>query len=230
MASRVVREELERQNRPGPIGRVLNNPLVLVLLFVLVVGALTWTFWPTSERRLFERGARLMESDNPADWDRAWTDYLDPLEKKFPDHAYKEEVAELRDRYDELRAEREAEGVARKEKPVSEARWFYEKGLRLRREGKEQEAEDTLKRVVNAYGDVPAERPWVRRAERGAGGQGAEGGRRVRDAARGVEPGEEAGRAGQGGAGEGGARGAGGAVSGRSEGAGDVAEGLTRGR
>jgi hypothetical protein len=172
LASRVVREELERQNRPGPIGRVLNNPIVLVLLFVLVVGTLAWTFWPTSERRLYERGARLMESDNPADWDRAWTDYLDPLEKKFPNHAYKEEVAELRDRYDELRAEREAEGVARREKPVSEARWFYEKGLRLQREGKEQEAEDTFKRVVNAYGDVPAERPWVRRAERALEGKG----------------------------------------------------------
>ena len=48
MASRIVREELERQNRPGPIGRLLNNPFILVLLFVLCVGTLVWTFWPTS--------------------------------------------------------------------------------------------------------------------------------------------------------------------------------------
>src|SRR5262249_41759386 len=63
MASRLVREELERQNRPGPVGRLLNNPVMLVALFLLVVGALVWTFWPTSEQRLYERGAKLMESD-----------------------------------------------------------------------------------------------------------------------------------------------------------------------
>src|SRR5262245_34418424 len=133
MVSRAVRAELERQNRPGPIGRVLNHPVVLVVLFLLVVGTLVWTFWPTSEHRLFERGKELMESDDPVDWDRAWADYFEPLERKFPDHSHKDEVALLREEYNDRRAEREAEAAARKEKWTSEARWFYEQGLRLRR-------------------------------------------------------------------------------------------------
>src|SRR4029079_14585621 len=32
---RAVREELERLNRPWPIGRFVNKPIVLVVLFVL---------------------------------------------------------------------------------------------------------------------------------------------------------------------------------------------------
>src|SRR5207249_12071881 len=44
---------------------------------------------------------------------------------------------------------------------------------RLRRQGKEGEAVETWKRLIAAYKDVPAERPWVRRAEQALEGKGA---------------------------------------------------------
>lgn len=165
MVSRIVREELERQNRPGPVGRLLNNPFILIPLFLLCVGTLVWTFWPTSSASLYQRGVRLMESDNPADWDRAWSECFEPLSKRFPDHPYKQEVAELRQRYDDLRAERKAAAAARGKGALSEGQWFFEKGRRLRAEGKEAEARAAWEALIAGFADVPAERPWVRRAE-----------------------------------------------------------------
>jgi serine/threonine-protein kinase len=45
LMSRLVRKELEQQNRGGPIQQFLNRPWVLVTLFVLCVGVIVWAFW-----------------------------------------------------------------------------------------------------------------------------------------------------------------------------------------
>src|SRR5262249_5278340 len=68
LMSRLMRQELEAQNTPGLIYRLLHHPVMLVLLFALSVGILTWTFWPASAESLFQRGAALMASDDPSDW------------------------------------------------------------------------------------------------------------------------------------------------------------------
>jgi serine/threonine-protein kinase len=164
MVSRLVRQELLDQNRPGPIGRVLNHPIVLVVLFVLCVGILVWTFWPASPESLYQRGVELLQSDNPADWDRAWDNFLDPLEHRNPDNPHKDEIAQLRREHAERQEERKAEQAARSKKPISEGQWFYEKGLRFRREGQEKEARRVWQALVDGYENVPAEKPWVRRA------------------------------------------------------------------
>src|SRR5205807_151432 len=65
LMSRLMREELEAQNRGGPVKRFFNNPLVLVSLFILCVGLLVWPFLPSSPETLFRRGAELMKSDDP---------------------------------------------------------------------------------------------------------------------------------------------------------------------
>jgi serine/threonine-protein kinase len=164
MVSRLVRQELIEQNQPGRVGRVLNNPLVLVLLFVLCVGTLVWTFWPAGPDALYQRGTALLASDNPADWERAWSEYLEPLERKYPDHAYKEEIAQLRKDYADRVEEQNAERSARTKRAMSEGQWFYEKGLRLRRRGQEKEARQVWEALARAYENVPSEKPWVRRA------------------------------------------------------------------
>jgi hypothetical protein len=165
MVSRLVRQELLDQNRPGVIGRLVNNPVVLVLLFVLCVGTLVWTFWPSSPDAMYRKGVALMESDRPGDWDRAWEEYLDPLQKKFPDHPYEKELAELRQEYDDKVAEHAAKRAARSKKAISEGQWFFEKGMRLRRNGREKEAQQVWRTLVAAYAHVPSQKPWVRRAE-----------------------------------------------------------------
>jgi serine/threonine-protein kinase len=163
--SRMVRQELENQNRGGPIQRFLNNPIVLVILFVLCVGTLVSVFWPSSPETLFRRGSELMASNDPEERDRAWERYLDPLERKYPDHPYQEEVARLREKYEADLAERKAGSAApRLRGRLGEAQWFYEKGMRLRREGDEAEAKKTWEAMIAAF-KGPGDLPWVRRAE-----------------------------------------------------------------
>jgi serine/threonine-protein kinase len=165
LMSRLMRAELEQQKSGGPIRRFFNRPAVLVPLLLLTLGTIAWAFWPTGPERLYQRGAALMASSDPDDWDRAWDRYLEPLERKYPNHAHKAEVADLRRQYEERRVERKAEQAARRAGPQSEGQWFYQEGLRKRLAGDEEGARRTWQALVDAYFAVPAERPWVRLAE-----------------------------------------------------------------
>src|SRR5262249_23886009 len=84
LVSRLVREELDQQNKGGPIQRFFNNPMVVAVLFVLCVGTLGYVLWPDSPETLFRKGAALMASEGPDDRDRAWSRYLDRLESRYP--------------------------------------------------------------------------------------------------------------------------------------------------
>jgi serine/threonine-protein kinase len=163
LMSRLMRRELERQNAGGPLRRFINQPLVLVALFILTIGTIGYAFWPLRPQTMYDRAAALMESTDADDWDRAWTKYLEPLHEKHPDFR-PEEVAELRQRYQDRQAEQQAEVAARRAGPMSEARWFFEQGLRLRRRGDEAGARRTWQALLDAFGEVPAEKPWVRKA------------------------------------------------------------------
>src|SRR5262249_43310442 len=94
--SRLMRDELERQNRGGVLDRALKRWWVVLPLFLLVVGTIVWTFWPLSQDTLYERGSELMKSKEPTDWERAWRDYFQPLNERFPDHPYQEQVEKFR--------------------------------------------------------------------------------------------------------------------------------------
>jgi hypothetical protein len=164
MVSQFVRAELEAQNRGGPIKRFLDHPVVVVTLFVLCLTTLVWTFWPANPETLFRRGAKLMESSDPGDWEQAWTRYLEPLKTKFPDHAHREEVDAFERQIEEARAEA-GDDPDRPHRPMSEARWFYERALRCRRRGEDAEARRLLEALIDAYRDLPSQRRWVRLAE-----------------------------------------------------------------
>jgi serine/threonine-protein kinase len=47
LMSRLVREELDRQNRGGPVAQFINRPWVLVTLLVLCIGLIVFGFWRT---------------------------------------------------------------------------------------------------------------------------------------------------------------------------------------
>jgi serine/threonine-protein kinase len=163
-AGSVVRQHLEEQNRGGPVQRAFNHPLVLVPLFALSLGALAWALWPPSAASMYARGAALMESDDPDDWEKAWDRHLGPLVDRFPNHPWQEEVAKFQEKKDQARHERQATRRAKNARVVSDAQWFFEKGLRQRRAGDEAGAQATWKALIDAYEGVPAERPWARRA------------------------------------------------------------------
>jgi serine/threonine-protein kinase len=158
LMSRLMRDELERQNRGGLLTRLTRRPVVVVPLFLLCVGLIVWSFWPASAEALYEHGAALMASDNPADWERAWKEYFEPLNERFPDHPHRREVEGFRRRIDEARR---AEGA------VSEAQRFYDQGERQRQEGDLAAARRTWQGVLDAFTGVLSEEEWVRRSRQG---------------------------------------------------------------
>lgn len=164
--ARLMREELESQNRGGPVQQFLNRPLVLVVLLLLCVGGIAWAFWPDSAEGLFRKGEALMQSENPGDWDYAWRKYFEPLQQKYPDHSYGEQLAKYRQQIDDQAAFGDANRVASSAKIGSEAQWFYLKGLRRRQQGDEPGARRIWSELASAFRDVKAEQPWVRLAEK----------------------------------------------------------------
>jgi serine/threonine-protein kinase len=153
LMSKLMRAELERQNLGNPISRLLNRAWVLVPLLALCIGVIVWSFWPLGMEALYERGAKLMESDRLADLRAGWNDYLEPLNQRYPDHPYQMEVENFRLK---LKA---AEGSA-----PTEAQRFFQRGERLQREGDIRGAQRVWQLTITVFKDVEREQEWVRRA------------------------------------------------------------------
>ena len=80
LMSRLVRSELERQQKGGWLARFVNQAWVLSTLLALCLGTIAWAFWPPSEEYLFTHGSALMDnSTHISDWERAWREYFEPL-------------------------------------------------------------------------------------------------------------------------------------------------------
>ncbi|WP_169976886.1 serine/threonine-protein kinase [Tautonia rosea] len=80
----------------------------LALALVALIGLVTYLMWPPSMETLYARAETLMQSDSRPDWKRAFSEAVEPIERRFPDHPYGEQFAEWRDRI----ALDEAEGRA----------------------------------------------------------------------------------------------------------------------
>jgi serine/threonine-protein kinase len=158
LMSRLMREELERQNRGSVLSQLMTKPLVVVPLFFLCIGLIVWALWPASAASLYEHGAALMASDQPARWDEAWRDYFEPLNRRFPDHPYHKEVEEFRRRIEEAHRAAEAPPA------VNDARRFFHQAERLRQAGDVAAARRTWQAVVDVFAAVPSEEEWVRRS------------------------------------------------------------------
>ncbi len=165
LMSRLMRTELESQKRGGPVQQFFNKPWVVVPLFLLTLSGILWAFWPPSMESQYRRGAALMASPNADDWETAWTDYLEPLEKKHPDNAHKDEINRFYQQLEAYRAGRDAWRKARRSGPMTEAQWFYQEGLRQRQQGNEKAARKTWDLLVKAFQQVPSEAAWVKLAQ-----------------------------------------------------------------
>jgi serine/threonine-protein kinase len=160
LMSRLMRAELQRQNLGGPIARFFNRWFVLLPLFLLVVGILVWTFWPASPEALYARGAELMQSTDPADWERGWREYLEPLERDFPDHPYKAEVEKFRQQRESHRRQVDASAA------VGEGQRLFLLGQHLREVGHYGQARRTWVDLVTLFDGIDSEKEWVARAQK----------------------------------------------------------------
>src|SRR5581483_10745156 len=95
LMSRLMRQELERQNRGGPLNQFFNRPWVLIPLFLVTVGLIAYAFWPQSAESMYQRVAKLMASDDTEDWQQA-SDLMDKMDEKFPEHRHQTELREFR--------------------------------------------------------------------------------------------------------------------------------------
>ncbi len=162
LMSRLMRRELEAQNRGGPVRQFFNRPAVLVVLFGLCVAALAWTFWPKDPEKVLEANRARLESANEEEFAAGWEN-LRPVKDKLANGPHAADVERYERRYQD---EQEARAAARQLDHLSEAQWFYEEGLRRLQQGQTKEARDTWQRLVRAFRDVPAEGRWVRLAEK----------------------------------------------------------------
>ena len=154
-------EQIEEatEARPRPL---LSRPLVVLPLFLLVVGLLlTLTFWPRATAdELIQQARPLLESDDPAQWDRAWEEYLIPLKDRFPD-AYTTEIEAARQKIRDRRDLRKALDEAGRVRYRSEAERLYHRGLRLCQNGEPQAACQLWRQIQVAFAEIESERHWV---------------------------------------------------------------------
>jgi predicted Ser/Thr protein kinase len=156
LMSKLMREEVQRQKYGGPVAQFFNRPVVLVMLFLLCGGAIAWAFWPLDQEALYERGSALMASSRLSDMKEAWREYLGPLQERFPDHPYQEEVAVFKAKLD-----------AALNPTPSEAQRFYEMGARFRKEGNDAAALRVWRNLVTAFDGLEEEQAWVKQAHAG---------------------------------------------------------------
>jgi hypothetical protein len=158
-------EDDEAEGRP-----LLRRPWVVIPLFVLVVSAIVAVFaWPRkSADELWAAAAPLVESDDPAKWDEAWDEYLDPLERRYPDWD-REKVAAAKQSIRDRKELRRAIDDGKKAEYGSDAERAYHWGLRLAQAGDADAARRTWQAVVTVFGPVESERRWVELAKSGLG-------------------------------------------------------------
>ena len=155
LMSRLVRAEMDRQAHGGLIARFFNRPTVLVTLLALCIGILVWTFWPLSEQQLFDRGEQLMKTGEMVNMERAWREYFQPLQDRYPNHPYQEQVEKYRVTLEAAKSPR-----------PSEAQRFFQQGEQFKQQGDLVRAAAVWRNVIVAFREVEAEKEWVNRSER----------------------------------------------------------------
>ena len=147
---------------------LMRRPLVVVPLFVLTVLAIALPLaWPgKSAEQLWSDAQPLLASDDPADWDKAWDQYLEPLARKYPDR-FAAEVVAARTRIQDRRELRRTLAAGAKVDPRTDAERFYLRGLRLAQAGDPDAARKTWQALVAGFDGVESERRWVELARAG---------------------------------------------------------------
>ena len=108
---------------------------------------------------------QLWASDDPADWNRAWTEFLEPLDRRKLQPEQQEELARFRQMMADHDARRRA--VPRAGPSESEAQHFYDQGQRLCLAGDAAGARRVWQNLVQSFAEIETEKYWVRLAKQG---------------------------------------------------------------
>ena len=97
MATDSVGTRPSRSKRKKKKTRQRLETIGLALALVVVGSLIAYLVWPPGAAYLFRHADRLMASQDSLDWIRAREEYLDPLDRRFPEHPYKEQTEAWRD-------------------------------------------------------------------------------------------------------------------------------------
>jgi hypothetical protein len=131
----------------------------------LVVALVTWAFWPASEEHLFAKAEALMQSDNPADWQAARENYIEPLLERFPAGKFTAQAEGFIDKIDIEQAKRRFEvnqRLGREPRAVVERR--YLDAWRKREEGDPQAALEKYQELIADFPVKGDDAPFVKLA------------------------------------------------------------------
>ena len=126
----------------------------LVLSLMAVIGCGVWAMWPLSEAELYSRAQPLMASESTADWKVALDKYLRPLQERFPETEYADEILAFEDQYAMVQAEKRVKFHNRiGYKPESEVEKRYIDAWKKEQAGDHYTAWKKYEAVINFFGD-----------------------------------------------------------------------------
>jgi eukaryotic-like serine/threonine-protein kinase len=91
----------ERTAIGGRFGRLDRSKLetgALVAALLAIGGFIAYVVWPPSASYLYRHAESLMASSRRSDWRMARDEYMKELEDRFPDHPYRQQIREWRDK------------------------------------------------------------------------------------------------------------------------------------
>jgi len=165
LQAEVAADEAFAGKVPRPL---MSRPAVVIPLFLALIGfALALYFWPRpTAEEMFQQALPFMASENPADWDFAWEQYLQPLSEKYP-AAHAEEVTAARWKIADRKKLKRAIDESSKAKAASEAERLYLRGLALVQSGDADQARHTWQASRILFADQPEEQRWWKLAGQG---------------------------------------------------------------
>ena len=162
-----IRKLLKKKKKKRDTGPIYERTWFLALCLVLVVGFITWGFWPASEDKLLAAAGPLMQSDDPIDWNRAYDRYLSVLQKRFPNGKSAATVQQYVDKIEMHKAEEKLKLKTRLGKePATEGERLYAQARQYEIFGDRVTAGERYQSMIRVLGDDPEARPYVNLARR----------------------------------------------------------------
>jgi eukaryotic-like serine/threonine-protein kinase len=81
----------------GP-SRAYLETLILVVALMAIGGLIVYMVWPPGREYLYKHAEALMASTERSDWIKARDEYLEPLDRRFPDNPYHEQTRQWLDK------------------------------------------------------------------------------------------------------------------------------------
>ena len=149
-----------------PLAKMICLLSGLTVCVLLIVAVLLGWHQPSAES-LYAKALPLLASGDPDDLERAWSEYLDPMEQLYPNHPYAAELTAARQLREDLATQRYALAKGKPRQYTSEAERLYQVGVRAYQNADAATARRIWSKLVEVFADLPTQRRWVRLAELG---------------------------------------------------------------